>query len=143
MIAKVKAAVRHPASFYGVCVILILIFIQFVARLAIVQGPSMEPTLRDGDIVVVWQWGYRPSQGDIVITNSNNPFGVRLVKRVVAVGGETYTPETGLSTEVPDGSVFLVGDNRNHSRDSREAGAIPESEVMGKVVARVWPFGEG
>jgi signal peptidase I len=106
--------------------------------LAIVQGKSMEPTLSDGDIVLVSRWGYHPEYNDIVVTSKNNPLGVCLIKRVAFVGEGDYT--NGMNLYVPDGSVFLMGDNVDYSKDSREIGAVLESSLMGKVVMRVYPF---
>lgn len=98
---------------------------RFVFCLAIVNGDSMRDALRDGDIVMVLRWKRRPHAGDVVITNKNNPFHERLVKRVAAVDRER--------------GVWLIGDNCGRSRDSREIGFIPLADVMGAVVLRLHP----
>lgn len=117
----------------------------FVARLAIVHGPSMEPTLQQYDFLVVWQWGYEPEKDDIVVTTANNSLKQNIIKRVIAVGGETVSYERDGETvrvTVPDGQVFLRGDNRAQSTDSRELGCFTEEEICGKVVARIFPFNQ-
>ena len=133
------------------------LFFLFVARPALVHGPSMENTLRPNQPVLVWQRGYAPKNGDIVVTNNNNRYNTRLVKRIVAVEGQTLaiknstvyvdgTPldepylkeKTWLAEDIeiliPQGAVFLMGDNRNESTDSRQAGVFPVSDITGKVV---------
>ncbi|MDR0556444.1 MAG: S26 family signal peptidase [Treponema sp.] len=98
---------------------------RFVFCLAIVNGDSMRDALHDGDIVFVLRRGRPPQTGDIVITNKNNPFRERLVKRVAAVDRER--------------GVYLIGDNSGRSRDSREIGFIPLPDIMGAVVWRLYP----
>jgi phage repressor protein C with HTH and peptisase S24 domain len=90
-----------------------------------VNGDSMSGALSDGDIVFVLRWRRRPHAGDVVVTNKNNPFRERLVKRVAAVDRER--------------GVRLIGDNRGRSRDSREIGFIPFADVMGVVLWRLHP----
>ena len=126
----------------------------FVVRLVIVHGPSMEDTLSDGQFVLMWQWNYRVQPGDIVVTDNHNPLAEHLIKRVVAVGGDTLQIDAGgyiwrndrksealryqgieeLQMTIPPGYVFLLGDNHAFSKDSRHIGCIPEAEVMGKVL---------
>ena len=149
---------------------LILVF-TFVGRVVGVDGSSMEPTLRDGDMVLLQSIGYQPRQHDVVVLTK--PFGKvngPIVKRVIAVGGQhveidydagTVTvdgeileepylneimerpPEASLRTiTVPEGSIFVMGDNRNHSDDSRNEllGAVDERYVLGRVIAVVLPL---
>lgn len=115
----------------------------FVARLAIVFGPSMEPTLQQYDFLVVWQLGYTPEKGDIVVTTADNPLQQNIIKRIVAVEGETISFERNgeaVTVTVPKGQVFLMGDNREHSTDSRELGCFAVEDICGKAVARIFPF---
>ena len=152
------------ALFYIAEIIVILLIIQFVARLTIVNGFSMENTLGDGDVLVVWQWRYHPQQGDMVLVDKRNPTDKYLTKRVVAVQGqhvlinadglhidgtlqsEPYVKETPWESEpleltVPPGQVFAMGDNRSNSLDCRDFGCIQASLVKGKLVFRLFPFG--
>jgi nickel-type superoxide dismutase maturation protease len=97
----------------------------------VVAGPSMAPTLAPGDRVCIDIWTYRqrdPRPGEIVLVTG--PDGTPLVKRVV-------TPPPGV--RVPPGSLWLVGDNRAASRDSRQFGPLPRSSVRGRVAWRYWP----
>lgn len=159
-------------SFVYTLTVIVLVF-SFVAPITKVSGASMEPTLYDGEIMLVWGFAYTPSQNDVVIVN--NPTieyldGQSIVKRVVATGGqsvvinyeenqvlvdgvaldEPYIAEhmrpiygaTDLEPiVVPEGYVFVLGDNRNHSADSRssEIGLVDERYVIGKVLCGIWP----
>lgn len=150
-------------------VVLILVF-SFVGRIITVDGDSMLPTLHHKDIMLLRSISYTPEQGDVVVLTKDFGHYVDqpIVKRVVAVGGQTvridydeskvyvdgvaldepytyesvmYQPHPGseLSVEeltVPEGSVFVLGDNRNNSSDSRhyELGAIDNRYILGEVV---------
>lgn len=150
---------------------LILIF-TFLGRLISVVGSSMVPTLHSGDLMLVQCLGYTdPKPGDVVVLAkefdaSNAP----IVKRVVAVGGQTVDIDYATSTvyvdgkaldepyikeymrtpaytnlthaEVPEGSVFVMGDNRNGSADSRDVtlGTVDNRYIIGRAVWRVLPF---
>ena len=135
-------------------------------RLAAVNGGSMEPTLTEGAIVLV-RMGITPQHGDIVVIDSN-VLHKRIIKRVIAVEGDTVLISEGalwLNGEVleesyikgsyikevyeaaddflvvPPQSIYVLGDNRNHSRDSRVIGSIPIEEVAGTVIYPVNRFG--
>lgn len=98
-----------------------------------IEGPSMEPTLSDGDRVLVVLRAFRggdPAPGEIVVVDG--PDGIPIVKRV------TTAPP---AAEVPVGSVWIRGDNPIDSTDSRQFGAIPRQQVRGRVVLRFWPPG--
>ena len=160
------------------CVVAAVVLFNCVARLTRVDGDSMNNTLRDGEVMLIWSLGYQPEQGDIVVLNKtsvllpdwNEPRAI--IKRVIAVGGQTvdidyasgtvyvdggpidepYLPEemylpfapTMQQThwEVPEGCVFVMGDNRNNSTDSRDMqlGAIDNDYIMGKAVLALWPM---
>ncbi len=148
---------------------LVLLSVFFV-RFSGVDGSSMLPTLVDNDQVLVQIVGYdEPERGDIVVVYAPYFENEPLVKRVIAKGGdivdidpdsgmvsvngeqlvEPYINETILNIgtvsypyEVPEGRVFVMGDNRNHSSDSRlaEIGALPYENIIGKVFFRIFPF---
>ena len=143
-----------------------------LGRVTPVDGGSMEPTLWHGDLMLVRHIGYTdPQPGDIVVlTKAFDAASGPIVKRVVAVGGqrvdidyaagtvsidgavleEPYIKEAmqvphygGLtSLVVPEGSVFVMGDNRNHSTDSRDEtlGPVDIRYILGKVELVFFPF---
>lgn len=148
--------------------IVILIF-TFVARLTGVAGHSMVPTLSNNDIMVVSDLGYTPARGDVVVVNKTAFEMGPIVKRVIAVGGDTVDinfatgdvtvngqvldepyinerTETDEGTQfpltVPEGSIFVLGDNRNASSDSRDPrlGCVDERYVIGKALFVLFPF---
>lgn len=159
------------------CVVAAVVLFNCVARLARVDGDSMNNTLQDGEIMLIWDLGYTPKQGDIVVLNKTSVLlpgwtePRAIVKRVIAVGGQTvdidyaaglvyvdgrpldepYLPEEmylpagpGMQQthwEIPEDSVFVMGDNRNHSTDSRDIqlGPIDTDYILGKAVLALWP----
>ena len=148
-----------------ITVLVVLFVVTFIARPSRIIGQSMEDTCHDGDFVILWEWNYDPQRGDIVVANSDNVLNENLIKRVIGVGGdhieisggvlkvngevqsEPYIKEQSWGEEgwdvdivVPEGEVFLMGDNRNHSTDSRVIGTIPTKDIIGKVVVRLFPF---
>ena len=155
----------------------VLLF-TFVARIIVVSGESMEDTLIEGDLILVWSLGYTPRQGDIVVLTQESYQKDSIVKRVIATGGQTveinyntstvkvdgvpleedYTKEELMmvpyyegTTEVnegiaevtvPEGSIFVMGDNRNHSADSRykRIGIVDTRCVIGRGLSVIFPF---
>ena len=146
----------------------VLIFV-FLARMVNVDGRSMYPTLNDGDKIIISNLFYTPKQGDIVVLRKDAFMNDPIVKRVIAVGGqkididfdtgivyvdnvalkEDYVNELTYDREnfegpvtVPEGSIFVMGDNRNESTDSRYAtlGCVDTRYVMGRVYCTVFPI---
>ena len=112
-----------------------------------VRGPSMEPTLRDGDRVLVDLWTYRhrgPRVGEIVLFAAARLGGGMHVKRVVdtpRVRAATPGPEPSMAPagERASGGLWVEGDNRGQSVDSREYGAVAREAIRGRVFFVYWP----
>ena len=142
---------------------------RYFVTVSSVAGPSMVPTLENGERMAVQIVNCHPEQGDIVVARS--PWnGRNIVKRAIATGGqhvsidydagevrvddvvlgEPYIKEEMLAlgdghvTElnVPEDSYFLMGDNRNISRDSRdpELGAVPSEDIVGRCALVFFPL---
>ncbi|MBQ7778519.1 MAG: signal peptidase I [Oscillibacter sp.] len=154
-------------------VLLVVLVFTFVVRLIGVDGHSMVPTLQHGDRLLVlnslWYDDYQ--YGDIVVLRKESFMEEPIVKRVIATGGQTvdidfdegvvyvdgvaldedyindytYLEEgTEFPLTVPQGSVFVMGDNRNHSSDSRDSrlGTVDNRYVIGKAVFLAFPGAE-
>jgi len=157
-------AAREMAETVLICLVLAIIVRTFVTERFIVEGPSMEPTLWHGQWLIVYKLGYRfstPKRGEVIVFRYPLDPSVDYVKRCVAVGGDTvemrlgrlyvngqeipepYVTYPGLydmkSTVVPEGSIFVVGDHRTNSEDSRMFGPVKVSAVKGKAVFVLWP----
>jgi len=115
-------------------------FERWIAVPWTVEGASMEPTLKDGERVLVDLWSLRrrpPRTGEIVLFAG--PADEPLVKRVAAAPRDGAPPPL-LGTDSPlEPSYFVVGDNAGESSDSRAFGAVPRHRIRGRVAWRYWP----
>jgi len=132
-----------------------------------IKGRSMVPTFDDGQRVVVLKLFSDIQRGDIVIFSSQDDPGKDLIKRVIALPGERIQIRKGIvringkvfkegyledkdyglydaeiDEEVGLGQLYVLGDNRDDSHDSRRFGSVSEESLKGKVVVRWWPFHE-
>lgn len=152
-------------------IIIVVIILTFVFRMVEVSGSSMENTLLSEDKVIVTNLFYTPKPGDIVVISHGAEYDKPIIKRVIAVGGQTLDIdfETGVITvdgevldepyideelsylargtaEIPsvikEGEVFVLGDNRPVSQDSRYSiiGTIPVENIIGKAQFIIYPF---
>lgn len=152
-----------------VAVALIITFVirTFVFTMVVVEGPSMQNTLQTGDRLAVVRLGYHPKQGDIIVFYPNGDKTRPYIKRVIAVEGQTVdiqegkvyvdgalmeedylgspTTEKGNQSyplEIPEGYLFAMGDNRQHSLDCRNTtvGLVDYDDIVGKAWLRLFPF---
>lgn len=150
-----------------VSIVIVGLIITFVGRMMKVEGTSMEPTLHNSDRIITTNIHGDFKHGDIVVIKRKNDTSI--VKRVIAVEGDTididfetgsvflngmildepYINEATLRNvdfsgpaTVPTDHVFVMGDNRNHSDDSRNSkiGMVDEKNIFGQVIFRVFPF---
>ena len=149
-----------------VAVVLAAFIMTFVARSFVVQGSSMEPTLYNGERLLVNRFIYRfrePQRGDIIVFRYPQDPRQMFIKRVIGVpgdelmisGGMVYVNGTGLNEPyiaesstreygpalVPTKRVFVLGDNRNNSQDSTDdsVGMVPFGSIQGKAFVVYWP----
>lgn len=166
-----RSFARSLLEFIGIIAgaIVVAYFLQaFIVKPFQIPSESMYPTLMPGDRVLVNRLAYRsgqPRRGDIIVFKSPNDPEVDFIKRVVAIGGdtieikrgtvllngeplvETYIKSPDISTfnmqTVPQGTVFVLGDNRGDSQDSRfwQSPWLPVEDVIGKAFLTYWPPG--
>ena len=165
-----KSLVLYLHDLLWMLAVIMVVFLVFF-RIIVVSGPSMKQTLLDGDyLLLVSNLFYRnPQQGDIVVVSKQTyDDGKPIVKRVIATEGQIVDMDfangivyvDGLPLEedyvntptnldegaifpqiVEDGCVFVMGDNRNNSKDSRsrEIGQVDTREILGKVAVLLFP----
>ena len=151
--------------------IVVVLLFTLLFRIVNVSGPSMLPTLQSNDRVLLTSYFYQPKQGDVVVITHTAKLQGPIIKRVIALENQTvdidfetgtvYVDgqaldesayiENGITTQpsdytypltVPPGHLFVLGDNRAVSNDSRSSavGTIDERYVLGKAEFVVFPF---
>lgn len=170
--AMENAGSRRVESLYewvGMAVsslIAVVLIFTFLFRIVGVDGDSMQNTLMDHDRLLLSVLPHTPQRGDIVVIYRDNR--EPLIKRVIGVAGDTIeideerhqvilngrlleepyvdypTPAFDMSgaVVVPQGTVFVMGDHRDDSHDSRweDIGPVPVENILGHAVLRLWPF---
>src|SRR4030066_130564 len=129
-----------------------------------VYGSSMLPTIEEGDYIMVSKATYlfnEPQRGDIIVLRSPQNPNSDLIKRIIAVPGDTveikddavfvngaalvepYTLEPPhylvFPEDIPSGQYFVLGDNRNNSSDSHRGWTVPRRNIVGKAWVTYWP----
>lgn len=162
-----KSKTREFIESLSIAVVATLFIVVFVLQFFLVKGSSMDNTLADGERLLVNKLVYylrTPKTGDIVVLKYPKDPKVKFIKRVIALPGESIYVENGklyvdgyevtekyiaekMITDfdfevVPDNCVFVMGDNRNYSKDSRDhdVGFVPYKNIVGKAAVVVWPL---
>ena len=170
---SVKNSIIEWVKVFGLAIVLAFVITLFI-KPTLVSGDSMLPTLHENDYLIINKIGYKigePKNGDVIFFKSdlekNDGTTKDLVKRIIGVAGdkvvikdgkvylndklldETYLSE-GMDTTgdvdivVPEGKLFVLGDNREVSLDSRyeQVGLVDVNDVEGKVLVRLYPFND-
>ncbi|HUN28182.1 MAG TPA: signal peptidase I [Alphaproteobacteria bacterium] len=157
---------RSLASLALQLAILGVLVAAFFVRFWQVSGPSMSPNVSSGELVVINTLAYRfgtPHRGDIVTFRHEGITPELYIKRVIGLPGDRVRIDRGVvyvngirlaepyvqhadersvpELTVPADSVYVLGDNRAVSEDSRVFGPVPESDLMGQALAGIWPVG--
>lgn len=150
----------------GIALLAAFLINQFILLNASIPSGSMENTIMTGDRVFGFRLAYlfsEPRRGDIVIFKYPEDESVNYIKRIIGLPGETVTIKNGLIYidgsetpldepylaetplpigdgvyEVPDGCYFMMGDNRNHSSDSRRWGYVRRDQILAKAFLKYW-----
>jgi signal peptidase I len=146
-----------------VLAVVLFLGINGVSARVKVDGFSMIPTLKDGEFVLVSKVNYRfgdVERGDIIVFHYPMDPKQELIKRVIGLPGDMVSVQNGTVSvngqilsepyiaaapaysgdwTVPDGQLFVLGDNRNDSSDSHSWGFLPFEKVVGKAVVIYWP----
>lgn len=153
-------------------IVLALIVQQFIIRPFVVNGASMDPTLKTGDYLLIDEVTYRlrePERGDVVVFRSPPEPDKFFIKRIIGLPGDTVSIEgskvtitnaqypkgftlsepfithasvNSMTVNVPSDEYFVMGDNRNGSFDSRSWGTLPKANLRGRALIRLLPLKE-
>jgi signal peptidase I len=151
-----------------VMILALYALVNMVSMRYIIDGPSMQPNFYTGQFVIVsrlnYLWG-NPTRGDIVVFHRPDRPGEDLIKRVIGLPGDrveirgTYVYVNGVMLNEPyinepcsamscrdetwdlgADQYFVMGDNRNHSIDSRGFNLVPRANIVGEALFRYWPI---
>lgn len=166
------SAIKEIAIFLVLAIIIVLPIRLFVAQPFVVEGESMHPTFESGDYLIVDELSYHihePKRGDVIVFRYPGNPKIFYIKRVIGLPGETVNINGGAvtitkadgstltldepyvvnedatytqSTHIGTGELFVMGDNRPQSSDSRTWGLLPEKNIMGRAFVRILPAGE-
>ena len=164
--SRTRTSLYEWLAIVSASLIVITLIFTFMFRFVDVDGTSMEPTLRNGERLILSSLPYTPKRGDIVVVSEGNE-REPLIKRIIGLPGDTIridentgdvyvngkvlnepyvsspTSTEGMtgSVTVPEGMVFIMGDNRapGCSRDSRSSNCYSQSAIVGKVIWRIAP----
>jgi len=156
MTDKLKNIVKELIP-YMIIVVTVVLFRTYIATPVMVDGNSMNPTLKDNNVMILNKLG-KVNRYDIVVVKTNS--GNTLIKRVMGLPGETIECIDGKiivngniiedkterltddfeEVKIEDGTYFVMGDNRGNSLDSRDLGTVTKDEIKGTSSFVIWPF---
>ncbi len=164
------SVLKELATFAFIAVCIIYPFRKFVAEPYIVSGASMSPTFETGHYLIIDKISYRyqkPQRNDVIVMKFPEDTSRDFIKRIIGLPGETVRIKNGavtiINTEHPEGILltepfitfqkqdtltvtlsqneyFVMGDNRAGSYDSRAWGPLPEQDIIGTPLLRLYPF---
>lgn len=167
--SRIKVFLENIA-YIGAAIILAVLVQHFLIRPFIVNGGSMDPTLKTGNYLLIDRLTYRfnaPERGDVIVFKAPPEPDKYFVKRIIGLPGETVVingttvtivnaanpkgvtlsepfiahPKTdSMTVVVPEGEYFVMGDNRAGSFDSRSWGTLPEKNIGGRALVRLLPL---
>ena len=167
---SVTSFIFEWANAFMVALIVVVLLLTFVFRQVTVSGSSMTDTLSDKDRLIISSFMYKPQYGDIVVISHGENYSDPIIKRVIATEGQSLSInyETGevsvdgvileekyikgktirlrnsleIPEKIPEGYVFVMGDNREGSLDSRstDIGLIPVENIIGKAELSIYPL---
>ncbi len=167
---SITSFVFEWANAFMVALIVVVLLLTFVFRQVTVSGTSMTDTLADGDRLIISSFMYTPQYGDIIVVSHGENYSDPIIKRVIATEGQALSInyQTGdvsvdgvildekyikgntiplknpldIPDKIPEGYVFVMGDNREGSLDSRsnDIGLIPVENIIGKAELRIFPI---
>jgi signal peptidase I len=147
---------------YVIIVVVVILIRTFIITPALVDGASMDNTLKDGQLVIINKFSMivsKPKRFDIVVVKNNDSHD-KIIKRVIGlpnekivyrdnnlyINGELYKEDyvlgntTDYEVETGEDEYFVLGDNREVSKDSRILGNFKKKDIIGKVRIRLFPF---
>ena len=169
-IPQKKESVWDIIKFVIFALIIVIPIRMFVAQPFLVKGRSMDPTFHEKDYLIVDEFSYHfrePKRGEVIIFRFPGNPKEHFIKRVIGIPGDTINIENGKVTvkskdgvvnvidegyiknhsyetihdvEVPDGNIYVMGDNRSESYDSRMWGLMPIDLATGRAFLRLYPF---
>jgi signal peptidase I len=165
VVRRLLRALREVLETVLPAILIALLINVFIGQATRVEGQSMEPNLHTNQRLVVEKVSYRfhgPQRLDVVVLKVTSQGDELLIKRVVGLPGETVEihdgnvyingealaelfvngetrPGRNTSVMVPPLHVFVLGDNRNHSNDSRSFGPVPIENIVGRAWLSYWP----
>ena len=164
----IASTAHYFVEIFVITLCVVLFLSAFVMRHTVVEGSSMQNTLQNGQHLLISDLFYTPERGDIVVLQSSDiSIKTPIVKRIIAVGGDRIKMENGtvyvngtaltenyvldgchissVTSDFPEitvseGHVFVLGDHRDRSSDSRVFGEVDERCILGKVYVSIYPL---